>query len=186
MRMPIRYNTFTSELLWLLWGLHQSDVCVVVRSLGHALDVQGKQKECQSTRALAGFCVIYAVETDCGSGIIENNSACPVCYRFYTADRNMIRKLVIGLSLSPDTSTTITKQSLCEKHRHIGYSARSHTVGEAGQTLDATEGGRQRVRTIPLPTLSDFGVRHRSHHEYNVRRLKRLKLRRKRSKRFRT
>ena len=30
----------------------------------------------------------------------------------------------------------------------------------------------------PLPTLSDFGVRHRSHHEYNVRRLRREKLRR--------
>ncbi len=192
MRMPIRYNTFTSELLWLLWGLHQSDVCVVVIYLGHVLDVQEKQKECQDTRELAGFCVIYAVETDCGSGIIENNSACPVCIRFYTADRNMIRKIVIGLSLSPDTSTTITKQSLCVKHRHIGYSARSQTVGEAGNHFGHDGGSIEgslatdRSGDIPvlLPTLSDFGVRHRSHHEYNVRRLKRQKLRRRRSKRF--
>ena len=111
-------------------------------------------------------------------------TGCPVCYRYVTADRSRIRYLVIEESIRTGANATIVKQSLCEKHRHIGFSARSHTVGEAGQTLDATEA---EVSFPPqLPTLSDFGVRHRSHHEYNVRRLKRLKLRRKRSKRFRT
>jgi len=33
----------------------------VVIYLGHVLNVQGKQKECNHTRELAGFCVIYAV-----------------------------------------------------------------------------------------------------------------------------
>ena len=34
---------------------------MVVIYLGHVLDVQGKQKEEQVTRVIAGFCVIYAV-----------------------------------------------------------------------------------------------------------------------------
>ncbi len=109
---------------------------------------------------------------------------CIVCKYYVTANRDIIRKTVIHFSLSPGANATIIKQSLCEKHRHIGFSARSQTVGEAGKTLDTTEAGFAFIP--PLPTLSDFGVRHRSHHEYNVRRLKRLKLRRKRSKRFRT
>ncbi len=115
-------------------------------------------------------------------------TGCPVCYRYVTADRSRIRYLVIEESLRTATNVTIIKQSLCEKHRHIGFSAKGHTVGEAGKSLGTTEAGLSGMstRAPPLPTLSDFGVRHRSHHEYNVRRLKRLKLRRRRSKRFKT
>ncbi len=82
LRMPVRYNTFTSKLLWLLWGLHQSNVCVVVRYPGHVLDVAGKQKECQSTRVLAGFCVIYAVTVSHLEGIFNDWMSCmlQVCY----------------------------------------------------------------------------------------------------------
>ncbi len=113
-----------------------------------------------------------------------NHDTCIVCKHYVTADRLRVRYLVIEEAIRTSTRASNVKQSLCENHKHIGYSARSHTVGEAGQTLDTTEAGLAFIP--PLPTLSDFGVRHRSHHEYNVRRLKRLKLRRKRSKRFRT
>jgi hypothetical protein len=106
-----------------------------------------------------------------------NNDTCVVCSRYITADRSRIRFLVIEESIRTGTRALQIRKRLCEKHQHIGYSARSHTVGEAGQTLDTTEA--REVRHMPsLPTLSDFGARHRSHHEYNVRRLRRQKLRR--------
>lgn len=106
-----------------------------------------------------------------------NKVSCPVCYRYYTADRDRIRYLVIEEAIRTGTRALQIRKHLCEKHHDIGYSARSHTVGEAGQTPDTTEAGEVRHQP-PLPTLSDFGVRHRSHHEYNVRRLRRQKLRR--------
>jgi hypothetical protein len=106
---------------------------------------------------------------------------CVVCSRYITADRTRIRYLVIEESIRTRTVASKIKKTLCQNHRHIGYSARSHTVGEAGFTSGTTEAGEVRHQP-PLPTLSDFGVRHRSHHEYNVRRLKRLKLRRTRRK----
>ena len=102
---------------------------------------------------------------------------CVVCSRYITANRSRIRYLVIEESIRTRTVTSKIKQTLCKNHRHIGYSARSHTVGEAGITSGTTEAGCASSQP-PLPTLSDFGVRHRSHHEYNVRRLKRLKFRR--------
>ena len=109
---------------------------------------------------------------------------CVVCSRYITADRTRIRYLVIEESIRTGTRALQIRKHLCEKHQHIGYSARSHTVGEAGETLDTTEA--REVRHQPsLPTLSDFGARHRSHHEYNVRRLRRQKLRRKNRKVFR-
>ena len=109
-----------------------------------------------------------------------NLDSCIVCYRYHSASRSQIRYLVIEESIRTRTVATIIKKTLCENHRHIGYSARSQTVGEAGIPLDTTEAGC--ASQSPLPTLSDFGVRHQSHHEYNVRRLRRLKLRRKRRK----
>lgn len=105
------------------------------------------------------------------------DDSCVVCSRYITADRSRIRYLVIEESIRTKTVASKIKKTLCQNHRDIGYSARSHTVGEAGQTLDTTEAGEVRHQP-PLPTLSDFGVRHRSHHEYNVRRLRREKLRR--------
>jgi len=106
---------------------------------------------------------------------------CVVCSRYITADRTRIRYLVIEESIRTRTVASKIKKTLCQNHRHIGYSARSHTVGEAGITSGTTEAGEVRHKP-PLPTLSDFGVRHRSHHEYNVRRLRREKLRRTRRK----
>ncbi len=109
---------------------------------------------------------------------------CVVCSRYITADEFRIRYFVIEESIRTRTVASKIKKTLCQNHRHIGYSARSHTVGEAGETLDTTEAGSASSQP-PLPTLSDFGVRHRSHHEYNVRRLRRQKLRRKNRKVFR-
>ena len=106
------------------------------------------------------------------------DDSCVVCSRYITADRSRIRYLVIEESIRTGTRALQIRKTLCENHRHIGYSARSHTVGEAGITSGTTEAGEVRHKP-PLPTLSDFGVRHRSHHEYNVRRLRREKLRRK-------
>ena len=106
---------------------------------------------------------------------------CPVCYRYHTANRERIRYLVIEESVRTGTRALQIRKHLCEKHHDIGYSARSHTVGEAGITSGTTEEGVRtslRHKAPPLPTLSDFGARHRSHHEYNVRRLRRQKLRR--------
>ena len=110
---------------------------------------------------------------------------CVVCSRYITADRTRIRYLVIEESIRTRTVASKIKKTLCKNHRHIGYSARSHTVGEAGITSGTTEAGSNvglatasGTMAAPLPTLSDFGVRHRSHHEYNVRRLRREKLRR--------
>jgi len=105
---------------------------------------------------------------------------CVVCSRYITADRSRIRYLVIEESIRTGTRALQIRKTLCENHRHIGYSARSHTVGEAGETLDTTEAGLSGMstRAPPLPTLSDYGSRHPSHHEYNVRRLRRQKLRR--------
>jgi len=104
---------------------------------------------------------------------------CVVCSRYITADRSRIRYLVIEESIRTGTRALQIRKTLCETHRHIGYSARSQTVGEAGETLD-TSGGTNSVMDseFVLPTLSDYGVRHPSHHEYNVRRLRREKLRR--------
>lgn len=102
---------------------------------------------------------------------------CVVCSRYITADKSRIRYLVIEEAIRTGTTALQIRKNLCVNHRHIGYSARSHTVGEAGQTLDTTEAGKC-VTSSPLPTLSDYGVRHPSHHEYNVRRIKRQKLRR--------
>ena len=105
---------------------------------------------------------------------------CVVCLRYVTADSSRIRYLVIEESIRTGAGALKIKKTLCDNHRHIGYSARSQTVGEAGITSGTTEAGEQPVawKQPPLPTLSDFGVRHRSHHEYNVRRIKRQKLRR--------
>ena len=110
---------------------------------------------------------------------------CVVCSRYITADRSRIRYLVIEESIRTRTVASKIKEHLCMNHRHIGYSARSHTVGEAGFTSSTTEaGGRpnEGKTAPPLLTLSDYGVRHPSHHEYNVRRLRRQKLRRTRRK----
>ena len=106
---------------------------------------------------------------------------CVVCSRYITADRSRIRYLVIEESIRTGTRALQIRKTLCENHRHIGYSARSHTVGEAGTSLDTTEAGVVRHKPS-LPTLSDYGARHPSHHEYNVRRLRRQKLRRTRRK----
>ena len=112
------------------------------------------------------------------------NDECVVCSRYITADRTRINYLVIEEAIRTKTVASKIKKTLCQNHRHIGYSARSHTVGEAGITSGTTEAGKC-VTSSPLPTLSDYGVRHPSHHEYNVRRLRRQKLRRKNRKVFR-
>lgn len=61
MQMPIRRQKPSSELVRILWGLHNRSLLVGVICLGLVLDVKGEQKEGLVTRELAGFYVIYAV-----------------------------------------------------------------------------------------------------------------------------
>jgi hypothetical protein len=107
-----------------------------------------------------------------------SDNGCPVCYRFVSANRATIRKFVIEEnSRLGYVGIAKVKQSLCAKCEHVGYSAQGHTVGEAGIPLDTTE-AETAASSVPLPTLTKFGVRDPSHHEFNVRRLRREKLRR--------
>lgn len=81
-------------------------------------------------------------------------SDCPVCYRYVTASRETIRKIVIGEHARLGyVGIAKIKQRLCTKCKHIGYSAQGHTVGEAGIPLDATEAGTA-ASSVPLPTFS--------------------------------
>ena len=92
---------------------------------------------------------------------------CVVCSRYVTADRSRIRYLVVEESHRTRASTFEIKKALCKNHRHIGFSARSQTVGEAGITSDATEEGEQPVawKQPLLPTFIKSGTHIHPEHE---------------------
>lgn len=101
-----------------------------------------------------------------------NLDSCIVCYRYHSASRSRIRKLVIEESFRTRATTFEIKKALCKNHRHIGFSARSHTVGEAGISLDATEeGGTLLVPRPLLPTFIKSATHiHPGHKDASVRR----------------
>ena len=162
LRMPVRYNTFTSELLWFLWGLHPSRIQLVVIFPGHVLDVPGQPKVLGK-----GEHFVFLVYLPRGIVMgLENTDldSCIVCYRYHSASRSRIRKLVIEESFRTGATTFEIKKTLCKNHRHIGFSARSHTVGEAGIPLDATEEGDS--SHIPLlPTFIKSATHIRPDHK---------------------
>jgi hypothetical protein len=99
-----------------------------------------------------------------------NLDSCVVCKHFISADRVMIRKLVINESFRIGATTFEIKKALCKNHRHVGFSAKSHTVGEAGIPLDATEAGSASSQP-PLPTFIKAATHiHPEHNDASVRR----------------
>ena len=102
-----------------------------------------------------------------------NLNSCIVCYRYHSASRSRIRTLVIEESFRTRATTFEIKKGLCKNHRHIGFSARSHTVGEAGILLDATEAGDNLGDWSgpPLPTFIKAATHiHPDHEDASVRR----------------
>ena len=103
---------------------------------------------------------------------LENgNLDCPVCYRFFSVHRDTIRKFVVEESMRRGGAKTFeVKKTLCKKCYHVAFSARSHTVGEAGIPPDATEEGDS--SHIPLlPTFIKAATHiHPDHKDASVRR----------------
>ncbi|AXH78254.1 MAG: hypothetical protein [Circular genetic element sp.] len=83
-----------------------------------------------------------------------NNNSCVVCKHFTVATRHDIRKLVWDRSRCEGVQSWQIKETLCENHHHVGFSAHSQTVGRP-VTLDATEEGEQPVawKQPLLPTF---------------------------------
>jgi len=54
-----------------------------------------------------------------------NHNSCVVCKHFTVATRHDIRKLVWDRSRSVGLQTWQIKESLCERHRHDGFSAQN-------------------------------------------------------------
>ena len=69
-----------------------------------------------------------------------NHDSCIVCKYFIVANRSDIRKLVYDRSRSEGVQSWQIKETLCEQHRHQGFSAHSQTVGRPVK-LDAPEAG---------------------------------------------
>ena len=63
-----------------------------------------------------------------------NRDSCVVCKHFTVATRDDIRKLVWDRSRSEGVQSWQIKETLCENHRHVGFSAHSQTVGRPVQT----------------------------------------------------
>lgn len=115
--------------------------------LGAVLDAQGKPKVSEKDDCFASSVnPTRGIKMVSGNG---NNNSCIVCKYFTVASRHDIRKLVWDRSRSEGVKTWQIKETLCENHRHIGFSAHSQTVGRP-VTLDATEGGDLK---LPLPTF---------------------------------
>ena len=94
---------------------------------------------------------------------------CVVCSRYVTADRSRIRYLVVEESHRTRATTFEIKKTLCKNHRHIGFSARSQTVGEAGVPLDTAEGEGSSFPPL-LPTFIKAGTHiHPDHKDAPVR-----------------
>ncbi len=99
-----------------------------------------------------------------------NLDSCIVCYRYHSASRARIRKLVIEESFRLGVKSFEIKKTLCKNHRHIGFSAKSHDRRKAGIPLDATEEGDS--SHIPLlPTFIKAATHiHPEHKDASVRR----------------
>ena len=85
--------------------------------------------------------------------VLENGNldSCVVCKHFTVATRSDIRKLVYDRSRSEGVQSWQIKETLCENHRHKGFSAHSQTVGRPVK-LDAPE-AEQVTSPVLLPTF---------------------------------
>ena len=78
-----------------------------------------------------------------------NNNSCVVCKHFTVATRDDIRKLVWDRSRSEGVQSWQIKETLCENHRHKGFSAHSQTVGRPVQTGRLEAGSEPQAPLLP-------------------------------------
>ena len=103
---------------------------------------------------------------------LENidNDSCFVCKHFLVANRQMVRDSVTRMSVRSGRYHVLVRKDLCKKCYQIGFSARSHTVGEAGIPLDATEeGDSSHIPLLPTFIKADTHI-HPDHEDASVRR----------------
>ena len=83
--------------------------------------------------------------------VLENGShnSCIVCKYFTVATRDDIRKLVWDRSRSEGVQSWQIKETLCENHRHKGFSAHSQTVGRPVHTGRLEEGREPQAPLLP-------------------------------------
>ena len=74
---------------------------------------------------------------------------CVVCKHFTVATRHDIRKLVWDKSRSEGVQSWQIKETLCENHRHVGFSAHSQTVGRPVQTGRPEAGSEPQAPLLP-------------------------------------
>ncbi|AXH79211.1 MAG: hypothetical protein [Circular genetic element sp.] len=78
-----------------------------------------------------------------------NRDSCVVCKHFTVATRDDIRKLVWDRSRSEGVQSWQIKETLCENHRHKGFSAHSQTVGRPVQTGRLEAGSEPQAPLLP-------------------------------------
>ena len=78
-----------------------------------------------------------------------NHNSCVVCKHFTVATRHDIRKLVWDRSRSEGVQSWQIKETLCENHRHEGFSAHSQTVGRPVHTGRLEEGREPQAPLLP-------------------------------------
>jgi len=116
------------------------------------LDAKGKPKVSEKDERFASF-----VNPTRGIKMVSENGnldSCIVCKYFTVATRPDIRKLVWDRSRSEGVHSWQIKETLCENHRHMGFSAHSQTVGRPVHTGRAEVGGQPVAWKQPLlPTF---------------------------------
>lgn len=118
-------------------------------------NVQGKLKECAKDVLCASRVKVNKENVDIVDSTNPvanaNPGNCQVCRYFVVASRADIRKIVYDRSRSLSVQSWKIKESLCEEHRHKGFSAQSQTVGRPVNS-GVPEAGKD--HTIPLlPTF---------------------------------
>ena len=115
--------------------------------LGVVLDAQGKPKVSEKDDCFASFVnPTRGIKMDLENG---NRDSCVVCKHFTVATRDDIRKLVWDRSRSEGVQSWQIKETLCENHRHKGFSAHSQTVGRPVQTGRLEAGSEPQAPLLP-------------------------------------
>lgn len=115
--------------------------------LGVVLDAQGKPKVSEKDDCFASSVnPTRGIKMDLENG---NRDSCVVCKHFTVATRDDIRKLVWDRSRSEGVQSWQIKETLCENHRHKGFSAHSQTVGRPVQTGRLEAGSEPQAPLLP-------------------------------------
>lgn len=114
---------------------------------GSVLDAKGKPKVSEKDdRFASSVNPTRGIKMDLENG---NRDSCVVCKHFTVATRDDIRKLVWDRSRSEGVQSWQIKQTLCENHRHKGFSAHSQTVGRPVQTGRLEAGSEPQAPLLP-------------------------------------